>query len=567
MKILQIIAKKFDKDVMTLLLYERRSMITITNAIVQAAAGNARYSLEMMKLEKRGSQFYISREVIMTAARNSSSGSAVLSLLLGKRRQKIEITEKIIETVVTHWDSHDIRLLLKKLRRSFKITQTVLKKAARNEVDDINVIKLFLKNGENKFKIIEKVMIVAAKNFECEMKLIDMLLKKYSDHFKITEALVEAVAESWNENKKMKILLEKASNEVKIIERVLVTVAGNWNGQKTIQLLWDQRLDEIKITDEVLVTAAENEKHSEQMMKLLSQECRFQNEVFEQIITAVAESWDAEKLIMLLFEKWGNRLSVTERVSEAAAANEHSEKILILLLKNGGEKVKADIKVTEGILQAAAENEIYGLEVMKFLLTHCSTQSSITEEVLKAAAANKKLGKELLKLLLEHDVAVISDAVVATAAANGQKDVLQSLEGWNHIKDWREQWFAVSSFYNAVKNGDAEAIKRFLTKDLDPDLDYRGNISPLWIATWNEHFEAVDLLLKTHTVDVNWRSSDGRSPLFCAVERNSEDIAVLLLKNGANSKLTNNKGVTPLELTEQDEHLEMEDIFKKYTLN
>lgn len=567
MKILQIIAKKFDKDVMTLLLYERRSMITITNAIVQAAAGNARYSLEMMKLEKRGSQFYISREVIMTAARNSSSGSAVLSLLLGKRRQKIEITEKIIETVVTHWDSHDIRLLLKKLRRSFKITQTVLKKAARNEVDDINVIKLFLKNGENKFKIIEKVMIVAAKNFECEMKLIDMLLKKYSDHFKITEALVEAVAESWNENKKMKMLLEKASNEVKIIERVLVTVAGNWNGQKTIQLLWDQRLDEIKITDEVLVTAAENEKHSEQMMKLLSQECRFQNEVFEQMITAVAESWDAEKLIMLLFEKWGNRLSVTERVSEAAAANEHSEKILILLLKNGGEKVKADIKVTEGILQAAAENEIYGLEVMKFLLTHCSTQSSITEEVLKAAAANKKLGKELLKLLLEHDVAVISDAVVATAAANGQKDVLQSLEGWNHIKDWREQWFAVSSFYNAVKNGDAETIKRFLTKDLDPDLDYRGNISPLWIATWNEHFEAVDLLLKTHTVDVNWRSSDGRSPLFCAVERNSEDIAVLLLKNGANSKLTNNKGVTPLELTEQDEHLEMEDIFKKYTLN
>ncbi len=102
LEILQIIAKKFDKDVMTLLLYERRSMITITNAIVQAAAGNARYSLEMMKLEKRGSQFYISREVIMTAARNSSSGSAVLSLLLGKRRQKIEITEKIIETVVTH---------------------------------------------------------------------------------------------------------------------------------------------------------------------------------------------------------------------------------------------------------------------------------------------------------------------------------------------------------------------------------------------------------------------------------------------------------------------------------
>jgi len=174
------------------------------------------------------------------------------------------------------------------------------------------------------------------------------------------------------------------------------------------------------------VTAAENEKHSEQMMKLLSQECRFQNEVSEQVVTAVAESWDAEKLIMLLFEKWGNRLSVTERVPEAAAANEHSEKILILLLKNGGEKVKADIKVTEGILQAAAENEIYGLEVMKFLLTHCPTQSSITEEVLKGAAANKKLGKELL---LEHGVAVISDAVVATAAANGQEDVLQSLEG------------------------------------------------------------------------------------------------------------------------------------------
>ena len=183
---------------------------------------------------------------------------------------------------------------------------------------------------------------------------------------------------------------------------------------------------------------------------------------------------------------------------------------------------------------------------MKFLLTHCPTQSSITEEVLKAAAANEKLGKWLLKLLLEHGVAVISDAVVATAAANGQEDILQSLEDWNHIKDWGEQRFDVSSFYNAAKNGDEEMIKRLLTNDLDPDLDHRGNISPLWIATWNGHFEVVDLWLKTHAVDVNWRSPDGRSPLLCAVECNSEEIAVLLLKNSVNSKLANNKGVTPL---------------------
>jgi ankyrin repeat protein len=49
------------------------------------------------------------------------------------------------------------------------------------------------------------------------------------------------------------------------------------------------------------------------------------------------------------------------------------------------------------------------------------------------------------------------------------------------------------------------------------------------------------------------------------VERNSEDIVVLLLKNGANSKLANNEGVTPLELTKRDEHLEIKDIFKKHT--
>jgi hypothetical protein len=134
---------------------------------------------------------------------------------------------------------------------------------------------------------------------------------------------------------------------------------------------------------------------------------------------------------------------------------------------------------------------------------HCPTQSSITEEVLKAAAANEKLGKELIELLLEHGVVVISDAVVAAAAAHGQEDVLQTLEDYNHIKTWREEWLAVSSFYNAAKNGDAETIKNLLTKDLDPDLDHRGNISPLWIATWNGHFEMVDLLLKTRTIDVN----------------------------------------------------------------
>ncbi|KAF4626239.1 hypothetical protein G7Y89_g11920 [Cudoniella acicularis] len=387
----QIIAERFDKDVMTLLLYGRGSTITITDEIVRAAVGNARCSLEVMKLllEKRGSQFNISQEVIMATARNSSSGTAVLGLLLGKRRQEIEITEEVIETAEAHWDSHGIRLLLKELRRPFKITQTVLKKAARNEVDSTNVIKLFLGNGGNKLKISEEVMVAAVKNFECGIELIDMLLKEYSGHFKIIEALVEAVAGSWDRDKKMRMLLEKAGNE----------------------LLLDERPGEIKITDEVLVTAAENEEHLEQMMELLLRE----------------ESWDAEKLIMLLFKKWGNSLSITEKVLETAAANENSEKILILLLKKGAENFEVDIKVTEGILQAAAENEIYGLEVMKFLLTHCPTQSSITEEVLKAAAANEKLGKELIELLLEHGIVVFSDAVVATAAAHGQEDVLQTL--------------------------------------------------------------------------------------------------------------------------------------------
>jgi len=56
---------------------------------------------------------------------------------------------------------------------------------------------------------------------------------------------------------------------------------------------------------------------------------------------------------------------------------------------------------------------------------------------------------------------VFSDAVVATAAAHGQEDVLQTLDNYNHIKTWKEDWLAISSFYNAAESGDAETTKIF----------------------------------------------------------------------------------------------------------
>jgi hypothetical protein len=50
-------------------------------------------------LEQRGSKAKITEKVVKAAARNKNSGKEVMSLLLEQRRSKFKITEEMVEAV------------------------------------------------------------------------------------------------------------------------------------------------------------------------------------------------------------------------------------------------------------------------------------------------------------------------------------------------------------------------------------------------------------------------------------------------------------------------------------
>jgi len=73
-------------------------------------------------------------------------------------------------------------------------------------------------------------------------------------------------------------------------------------------------------------------------------------------------------------------------------------------------------------------------------------------------------------------------------------------------------------------------VKLLLAKaDIDPDsMDNYGR-TPLSLAAWYGHEEAVKLLLAKADVDSNSKDNYGRTPLSWAAEKEHEEVVKLLL--------------------------------------
>lgn len=80
----------------------------------------------------------------------------------------------------------------------------------------------------------------------------------------------------------------------------------------------------------------------------------------------------------------------------------------------------AHLVITEEVVEAAAENEGRGQEVMKALLDRQGNEFQITERVLRAAAGNWDSGQQVMALLLKRraDEVLITEEVVKTAFGN-----------------------------------------------------------------------------------------------------------------------------------------------------
>jgi uncharacterized protein len=156
-------------------------------------------------------------------------------------------------------------------------------------------------------------------------------------------------------------------------------------------------------------------------------------------------------------------------------------------------------------------------------------------------AAAERGRADIVKLLLDHKAdpnAAGRDGGTALmlAAENNQPEIAKQLiaRGADPNRQDNNGWTAV---LKAAYQGNAKCIE-ILASHTKLELD-----RALLVATLMERKDAVKILLD-NGAEVDFRASDGRTPLILAAGKGNKDIVELLLQAGADASLTDQAGQT-----------------------
>lgn len=96
-------------------------------------------------------------------------------------------------------------------------------------------------------------------------------------------------------------------------------------------------------------------------------------------------------------------------------------------------------------------------------------------------------------------------------------------------------YIADSGLYQAVRAGDARAVRLLLEKGVNPRERWLHTFPPLLMAVLFGHVEVAEVLLG-RGMDVNEDFRGSLNALLCAVRTGSEEMVNLLLKHGAKTE-------------------------------
>ena len=155
--------------------------------------------------------------------------------------------------------------------------------------------------------------------------------------------------------------------------------------------------------------------------------------------------------------------------------------------------------------------------------------------------ASERGRPDIIKLLLDHkaDPNVTGrdgTSALMLASENNQPEIVKSLLGRGADPNRQDNngWTAL---LKAAYQGNAKCIE-ILASHTKLELD-----RALLVATLMERKDAVKALLD-NGAEVDFRASDGRTPLILAAGKGNRDIVELLLKVGADASLTDQAGQT-----------------------
>lgn len=228
------------------------------------------------------------------------------------------------------------------------------------------------------------------------------------------------------------------------------------------------------------------------------------------------------------------------------------DKIVNVLIDAGAE---VDFKSNSGVTAlwlAAGENRI---GVMKALLKKNADATVTRSDGITALMTASVAGHvDAVKLLLEDGadpLAVDADGLTAlmNAAEKGATDVMKVLVAAAGNPDYVNQMSTTgfNALIIASAHGHTDAVKYLITEaNADVNLVHENKVGALMYAAASGHVDTMKVLLQDGNVEINALHTNGGSALIEACTAGASDAISFLISNGADYKVIDYDGVTPL---------------------
>jgi hypothetical protein len=128
--------------------------IQITEEIIKAAAENWRYGkVIILLLEQYEDDIQITEEIVKAAAENWRYGKDIMTFLLERRGNSVQITEGVVVQIARLFNEEVMIYLLEQYRDDIQITEEIIKAAAENQRYGKDIMTLLLERRENSVQI------------------------------------------------------------------------------------------------------------------------------------------------------------------------------------------------------------------------------------------------------------------------------------------------------------------------------------------------------------------------------------------------------------------------------